>query len=162
MRLRLLVWIAFAAVLLGPSATQARTKIADPVQFVAMLYAKMAAATVEKPYVAPEDVYTPRLAALFALAKREAHGEVGRIDFDFWSNAQDWQLSEVNVTSVPVEGAANRRVVIAKFRNFQTPNEIHFYFVKTGKDWLLDDARSMTGETWTLSLILKYGWDGKP
>jgi hypothetical protein len=68
----------------------------------------------------------------------------------------------VNVTSVSVEGATGRRVVIAKFRNFQTPNEIHFYFVKTKTGWLLDDARSMTGETWTLSLILKYGWDGKP
>ena len=162
MRPRLLVSLALAAVLLGPVSAQARTRIADPVPFVAALYAKMATATVEKPYVAPEDIYTARLAALFALATREAHGEVGRIDFDFWSNAQDWQLGEVNVTSVPVEGAASRRVVVAKFRNFQTPNEIHFYFVKTRKGWLLDDARSMMGETWTLSLILKYGWDGKP
>jgi hypothetical protein len=96
------------------------------------------------------------------LEKREAHGEVGRIDFDFWSNAQDWKLSEVKVTSVPVEGAASRRVVIAKFKNFGKPNEIHFYFTKTGRGWLLDDARALTDEPWTLSLILKYGWDGKP
>ena len=27
--------------------------------------------------------------------------------------------------------------------------------------WQLDDARSLLGESWTLSLILKYGWDGK-
>ena len=162
MRLRWLSHLALAVVLLVPASVQARTNIADPVKFVSGLYVAMAAATVEKPYVPPEDIYTARLASLFLLAKREAHGEVGRIDFDFWSNAQDWQLKDVSVTSVPVEGAPSRQVVIAKFRNFDTPNEIHFYFVKTSRGWLLDDARSMLGETWTLSLILKYGWDGKP
>ena len=121
----------------------------------------MAAATAAKPYVAPEDIYTPRLAALFALEQREAGDEVGRIDFDFWSNAQDWKRSGVKITSVPVEGAKAREVVIAKFKNFGKPEEIHFYFEKSAGGWSLDDARSLVGESWTLSLILKYGWDGK-
>jgi hypothetical protein len=148
--------------LLAPNVALGATTVADPVAFVTGLYAKMAAATPASPYVAPEDIYTPRLAALFALEKREAGGEVGRLDFDFWSNAQDWQLSGIKVTGVPVEGATDRQIVVAKFRNFGKPEEIRFYFEKTKSGWLLDDARSLVGESWTLSLILKYGWDGKP
>ena len=151
-----------ALLCLAPSVANGATKIDDPVKFVSGLYSKMAAATMKAPYVAPEVIYTPRLAALFDLEKREAGGEVGRIDFDFWSNAQDWQLSNVKVTGAPVEGAKDREIVIAKFKNFGKPQEIRFYFEKTKSGWLLDDARSLVGESWTLSLILKYGWDGNP
>lgn len=160
MRIRILVAAILAALSCSPA--YAATRIDDPVKFVTALYSKMTAATAQSPYVAPEDIYTPRLAALFALEKREAGGEVGRLDFDFWSNAQDWQLSGVKVTGVPVEGATDRQIVIAKFRNFGKSEEIRFYFEKTKSGWLLDDARALVGESWTLSLILKYGWDGKP
>ena len=159
MRLKILAILSFAVLLCAPA--QAATRIDDPVKFVSGLYARMAASTAKTPYVAPEDIYTPHLAALFALESKDAGGEVGRLDFDFWSNAQDWQLSGVKVTGQPVEGAKDREVVIAKFRNFGKPQEIHLYFEKTAAGWQLDDARSLVGESWTLSLILKYGWDGK-
>ena len=159
MRLKIFAILSFAALLCAPA--QATTRIDDPVKFVSGLYAKMAAATANKPYVAPEDIYTPHLAELFALESKDAGGEVGRLDFDFWSNAQDWELSGVKVTGQPVEGAKDREVVIASFKNFHKPQEIHFYFEKTNSGWQLDDARSLLGESWTLSLILKYGWDGK-
>jgi hypothetical protein len=158
--MRFLMFAALGLMLAAPA--NAATRIDDPVKFVTGLYAQMAAASVQKPYVAPEDIYTPRLAGLFALEKKEAGGEVGRLDFDFWSNAQDWKLSGVSVMGMPTEGASDREIVIAKFRNFGKPQEMRFYFEKTKAGWLLDDARALTGESWTLSLILKYGWDGKP
>jgi hypothetical protein len=159
MRFKILVILSFAALLCAPA--QAATKIDDPVKFVSGLYAKIAAANPKTPYIAPEDIYTPRLAGLFALERKEAGDEVGRMDFDFWSNSQDWELSGVKVTGQPVEGAKDREVVIVHFKNFHKPEEIHFYFEKTAAGWKLDDARSLLGESWTLSLILKYGWDGK-
>jgi Protein of unknown function (DUF3828) len=159
MRFKFLAILSLAAVLVTP--TFAATRIDDPVKFVGALYAQMASSSLKTPYVAPVDIYTPRLAALFALDTREAGGEVGRIDFDFWINAQDWDLSAVKVRAAPVEGVKDREVVIATFKNFGKPEEIHFYFEKIGGRWLLDDACSLKGETWTLSLILKYGWDGK-
>ena len=159
MRFKILVILSFAALLCAPA--QAATRIDDPVKFVSALYAKMSIANPKTPYVAPEDIYTPRLTALFALESKEAGGEVGRMDFDFWTNAQDWELSGVKVTGQPVEDAKDREVVIARFKNFRKPEEIHFYFEKTAAGWQLDDARSLLGESWTLSLILKYGWDGK-
>jgi len=156
--MRLLI---IAALLLAAGPAEARTVIQDPVKFVMSVYAGMRGPH-RADYRAPEDIYTQRLEKLFALEQKEAGGEVGRMDFDFWSNAQDYELSDVKVTGVPVEGAADREIVIAKFRNIDRSEEIHFYFEKTPSGWLLDDARSLKGEAWTLSLILKYGWDGQP
>ncbi|MEI9888797.1 MAG: hypothetical protein WDN08_20305 [Rhizomicrobium sp.] len=157
MPFRLLTALSLAAALLAASAAQAATRIDDPVTFVKAIYATTVG---KKP--TPDDIYTPRLDALFKLEQKEAGGEVGRIDFDFWMNAQDGAISGVNISKADVENAPGRVVVIAKFKNEKTPNEIHFYFEKTPAGWKLDDARSLLGEPWTLSLILKYGWDGKP
>jgi len=137
-----------------PALAQAATKIDDPQKFVTQLYATTVTKT-----VVPDDIYTPRLDALFKLAAKEAGNEVGRIDFDFWSNSQDGDVSDVSVDKRDVEGAKNRQTLIVKFKNSGRQNEIHFYFEKTAAGWKLDDARSLAGEQWTLSLILKYGWD---
>ena len=150
---------AMFAVAAALSATQAfgATTISDPVRFVQSVYALEMAG---KP--APEDIYSPRLQALFALNSKEfGSEEVGRIDFDIWSNAQDNEIKSLKITSLPVDHGPGREIVSAKFKNFGTAQEVHFYFEKTKMSWKLDDARSLTGpETWTLSLILKYGWDG--
>ncbi len=152
MSFRLLAAVLVAAFIAQPAG--AATKIDDPLKFVKQIYTTTVGKRPE-----PDDIYTPRLDALFKLDSKEAGGEVGRIDFSFWMNAQDGTISNVVVTKAPVENAPNRMVVIAKFKNEKTPNEIHFYFEKTAAGWKLDDARSLLGEQWTLSLILKYGWD---
>jgi hypothetical protein len=138
------------------SAAQAATKIDDPLKFVTAVYK----ADVSK-HPEPEDIYTPRLTALFALDTKEANGEVGRWDSDFWMNGQDGAISDVHITKADVDSAAGRQIVIAKFKNFKTPNEVHFYFEKTAQGWKLDDVRSLLGDPWVLSIQLKYGWDGK-
>ena len=140
--------------LLASSAFGAPTRIDDPAKFVAALYADTVGRKPE-----PTDIYTPRLDALFKLADKEANGEVGRIDFDFWSNSQDGDVTDVKIATLPVEGAKNRRVVVVKFSNSGRANELHCYFENGPAGWKLDDVRSLTGEQWVLSLILKYGWD---
>jgi len=156
MHYRFYIGPILAAVLIIPAAAQARTVIDDPVKFVKMEYATTVGSKPE-----PDDIYSPRLDALFALDTKEAHGEVGRIDFDFWMNGQDGTISGVTISKIDVENTKDREIVVAKFKNLQTPNEIHFYFEKTSKGWKLDDVRSMLGDPWVLSLVLKYGWDGK-
>jgi len=155
MRSTLFAVLSFAAAF-AISPSQAATRIDDPVKFVTQVYATTVG---KKPE--PDDIYSARLDALFKLDTKEAGGEVGRIDFDFWMNGQDGSISGVKITKAAVENAPGRLVVIATFKNEKTPNEIHFYFEKTAAGWKLDDARSLLGEQWTLSLILKYGWDGK-
>jgi hypothetical protein len=146
-----------AALLCSTAVQAANVQISDPVAFVKSIYALEKAGRLP-----PENINTPRLAALYALDRREAGGEVGRMEFDIWTNAQDFKITDVQVTGVPVAGVASREVVIAKLKNFGKVQETHFYFEKIGKTWMLDDARGMTPpDTWTLSLLLKYGWDGR-
>lgn len=148
---------ALAAIILACAPVRAATTITDPVVFVKGVYEKLAK---DQNYKEPEDIYSPRLAALFALEQKEAGGEVGRMDFDFWTNAQDWQIANVDVSSQPVEGAKDREIVVAKFKNTDRKEEIHFYFEKLSwAGWRLDDVRSFGDDGWTLSLLLKYGYD---
>jgi hypothetical protein len=152
MRMRFAAILAIAFLTCGQG--MAATRIDDPAAFVRKVYAMLAAD--KEP---PDDVYTPRLAALFALEKKESGGEVGRLDFSFWIDGQDSKISKLAVKAEPVESAPDRSVVTAKFHNIDRNEEIHFYFEKTKAGWLLDDVRSQGAENWTLSLILKYGWD---
>jgi len=155
MRRSLFAILSYAAVLVLCGA-QAATRIDDPVKFVTTVYKNDVSKHPE-----PEDIYTPRLAALFALDSKEANGEVGRWDMDFWMNGQDGDISDVHISKADVDNATGRMIVIAKFKNEKKPNEIHFYFEKTSQGWKLDDVRSLLGDPWVLSIQLKYGWDGK-
>ena len=130
----------------------AATEISDPAKFVTEVYGRY---TTKKSYEPPTDIYTPRLKALFAEDKRRAGGEVGCYEFDFWTNAQDFELRDVHVTSQDVAGHPDQKLVIATFTNLRQPEEIHFDFQKIGGKWLLDDVHSLKKETWTLSKLLK-------
>ena len=147
MTLRLALWVPLSLVQTAAFATD----VPDPVAFVKNVYARIAKSATYEP---PGDIYTPRLKALFDEDKRRANGEVGCIDFDFWTNAQDWHLKNVEVTGKPVPGKQDRMLVVATFVN-GTPQQIQLDFEKVGGKWLLDDARSMAGERWTLSKLLK-------
>ena len=140
-----------------PLSAHAATRIDDPEKFVRSVYAQYEKSHDAKG--APDDIYSTRLSDLFALDSKEAGGEVGRIDFDPWIDAQDFEIHNVHVTSNPVESAPSRRTVRATFKNLGRSEDIRFYFEKTKQGWKLDDMRSVGKENWTLSLILKYGWD---
>jgi hypothetical protein len=144
------------AAALFPGAFAASTEILDPGNFVSEVYNHYAANEHRSTaYVPPADIYTPRLKALFAEDKRRAGGEVGCIEFDFWTNAQDSGLHNVRVTSQDVANHPDQKVVIATFVNLREPQEIHFDFQKVGGKWLLDDVHSLKDQPWTLSKLLK-------
>jgi hypothetical protein len=144
-----------SCLLLFSGVLGAATEIVDPAKFVTDVYSRYAASDRKGgTYSAPADIYTPRLKALFAEDKRRAGGEVGCIEFDFWTNAQDYGLRDVHVTSQDVTGHPDQKLVIATFLNLRQPQEIHFDFQKVGGKWLLDDVHSLKKETWTLSKLL--------
>jgi hypothetical protein len=151
---------AFAAALmlaLAPAAPVfAATTIADPTTFVRQVYARLAKGG---DYMPPEDVYSARLAAAWADEEKDAKGEVGRVDFLFWINGQDGTPEHVTVKASPVEGNAERRVVVVHFTNQTKPQTLQFYFERRAGTWKLDDVVSVSpGDAWTLSVMLKYGW----
>ena len=153
MKTGLLSVIALAASICAPAF--GATKIDDPVKFVRGVYEKPG--TQQRLHTTGGHLQR-RLAALFALEKRDAGDEVGTLDFVFRVNGQDWELSDVKVTGTPLSWAKDREVVVAKFKNMDHNEEIHFYFEKTKTGWRLDDARSVADQTVDVSLILKYAY----
>jgi len=143
------------------AALAAATRIQDPETFVRGVYDHYVASQgTGRNYVAPADIYTPRLKALMDEDRRRAHGEVGCLDFDFWVNGQDWNLKTVQVTSRDVPGSPDRRMVKAEFVN-EKPQELQFDFRRAGGVWLLDDVESLRGERWKLSALLSC-WQRRP
>ncbi|HUA19168.1 MAG TPA: hypothetical protein VMB25_10525 [Bryobacteraceae bacterium] len=128
----------------------AATKIDDPKAFVTEVYKQLMA---KSSYEPPTDIYTPRLAKLFREDEKRAKGEVGCLEFNFWVNGQDFKISRLAITSE--EPGPDRKTVIAKFRNIDRREEIHFDFRRNAGRWMLDDVHSLLGDKWTLSQILK-------
>tara|TARA_R110000824_G_scaffold150891_4_gene321703 strand:- start:334 stop:846 length:513 start_codon:yes stop_codon:yes gene_type:complete len=118
-----------------------------------------------------ELVMTRRLETLFLLERDylDASGHpFDRLDFDWIVNGQDALITGLAIETVDVPmrdyGDAavdqfDRKIVIAAFRNFDSPTEIRYYWIKERSGWKLDDVTGggEDGMTWTLSLLLAYG-----
>ncbi|HRD27648.1 MAG TPA: hypothetical protein PLO65_05040 [Caulobacter sp.] len=144
--------------LLAPVAARAQSLDDSPPVYVASVYDRLAKG---EAFEAPEALYTPRLQALWKDMERDAGGEVGRLDANYWTNSQDWTISGVTIGSAYADGHDDdRMIVVARFRNMDRNEVIQFYFERLGGRWRLDDVVSLAGEPWTLSLVLKYGWAG--
>lgn len=132
--------------------------VADPQTFVAATYARYQAHPDTPPPV-QNYAYSPRLSRLFAAyeAWQQAHSdEVGSIDFDWWTNAQDYRIRNLSYRTID-EGPALRWIV-ARFDNYDRHDEVRFRFVREGRRWFLDDAMAGTGSGdngWTLSALLR-------
>eukprot|EP01030_Chromulinospumella_sphaerica_P027855 gene27855-28147_t len=141
---RIIAALILFAFCLGQPASAA-TRIDDPKAFITQVYADLmkgqteTGADLDKSVDPPGDIYTPALAKAFADEKRDAAGELGRLDFFFWVNGQDWKLSEVEVTERSVWKRPDRKVVAVSFKNFDQDSSLLFYFQKVGGSWLIDD-----------------------
>ena len=145
---------AITLALAGCAFTSTTPAITDPEAFVRGVYQQIAAHAHDTSYTPPDDIYTPRLAALFAADRKKNGDEVGCIDFDFWSSSQDpGGIHNIRVSSLPQRDPA-RKTVVATFA-FDKPVEIHLEFRRVDGRWLLDDASSVKGERWTLSTLLR-------
>jgi hypothetical protein len=131
-----------------------RPGISHPRGFVAATYARYQA----HPDVPPPDqshVYSPRLRALFAAYDRDLGGGdlVGSLDFDWWTNAQDYRIANVRLSER--RQGPGRMTIIARFDNYDAHEEVRFLFVRIGNRWHLDDAVHGGAEGWTLSGLLR-------
>jgi hypothetical protein len=141
------------------TSSAATPPITDPQAFVTEIYRLLVANENYVPgralYSPPEDIYTPRLAALFADYRRRTRGYVGCWDIVFWVNGQDWLLKNVRVSSHEITGFPDRKEVIATFLNSGTPEELHFDFREISGAWLLNDVRSVKEFHYNLSEALR-------
>lgn len=158
---------ASSALALQPAekASPALPMAADPVAAIEAIYND------DKDQGASDLPMTQRLETLFLLERDhlEASGEpIGRIDFDWTVNGQDASISMVDITAINVplrdfgDAAVDqfeRRIVTARFMNFDSEQVIRYYWVKQRNGWHLDDVTGQGEDsmTWTLSLLLGYG-----
>lgn len=149
---------AMAALVATPAlADRAGGGVADPRAFVVNTYAAYARNSDATP-AEQRSAYSARLAGLFADYDRAWSGgdEVGSLDFDWWVNAQDWEISNVRVTQG--ENGPARRTVTAQWRNIDRTESSRFLFVRWHGRWYLDDVINGIGSGdhgWTLSALLR-------
>ena len=88
-----------------------------------------------------------RSAALQALYDRDAEttpeGEMGALDFDPYVNAQDYQVTNLQVGEPEIEG--DRAIVDVVFDNFGEPKTMTYELVNED-GWKIDDVISKEGE----------------
>ena len=110
----------------------------DPAGIIRDIYKTIGA---HESYEPPRDIYTPRLAKLFADDAADAKGEVGRLDGSIWFNAQDFKYGGVSVSGRSDEFRKDRQIVTAKVINFGKPETAVFYFERQNGRWLIDDLQ---------------------
>lgn len=133
--------------------------VKDPAAAIRAIYAQLERGG--DPGTVPQSA---RLNALMALDTREARSqsgaEVGRYSANYFTNTQDWSITDARVTTRKIENAPSRKIVVVRFKNLDQDMENHFYWERTKTGWVLDDVRSLGERGYTLSVMLKYGWDG--
>lgn len=152
--LLLMVLIAFV-----PMSAGAET-VDGPAAAIAAIYKAYQNAPSTGPDVGK--VYSARMQALIdADAKATPEGEVGKIDWDVFVDGQDWEISELKITTVSEKG--DQAQVSASFLNMGDPREMMFDLVREGGRWLVDDVQSLKpGGRWTMSKILTGAPDAFP
>jgi hypothetical protein len=100
--------------------------------------------------------FEPALAALTVRDQKLAakRGEVGLLDFDPFVDAQDWEISDVDIAVDDI--AAGKATVTVKFINFNKPATVRLDLIKIKNDWRIADiTRTRDGRADNLRKI--YG-----
>jgi hypothetical protein len=155
--MRTLLVLALALAASGVAAAPAQS----PVSIVRDIYARLIAAnqTGEGYEPSDEDLYSPRLLALEAAARKAAGTDVPcGLDFDIWFDGQEYDLKSADVAVAP-GASAETQMVVAKFVSLKQPHELHFTFRRIAGRWRLDEAESVVGTRWVFSRLLKCEGD---
>jgi hypothetical protein len=100
--------------------------------------------------------FEPQLATLMVKDQKAAakRGEVGLLDFDPFIDAQDWEISNFDITVE--DGGPGKATATVKFTNFGKPATVRLDLVKLKNDWRIADITWMRdGKTDSLRKI--YG-----
>ncbi len=151
---RAMRWLLGLAFMLTASAAVAAPRA--PVDMVRDVYQRLIAANqTGEGYDPGDDLYSPRLKALEAAARKAAGTDVPcGLDFDIWFDGQEYDLKSADVAVAP--GATpDVQVVVARFESLRHPHELRFTFRRIGGRWRLDDAESVVGTRWVFSRLLR-------
>jgi Protein of unknown function (DUF3828) len=129
-----LMAISLAVALVAPAARAADPSAQSFVQAIYDQYKGKDAKGVELTgNAAVRRYFAPGLAALIIKDRRQARGEVGKLDADPFIDAQDWEIDDVNVTLRDV--AADKAIATVSFKNLGQPQTVVLELVKLKQDW---------------------------
>jgi hypothetical protein len=97
--------------------------------------------------------FAPGLAALIIKDRRQARGEVGKLDADPFIDAQDWEIDDVNVMLRDV--AADKAIATVSFKNLGERQTVVLELVKLKQDWRIANI------TWDRKATLRGLLTGK-
>jgi hypothetical protein len=85
------------------------------------------------------------LLKLYLKDKREAKGEVGRLDGDPLYNAQDMEIRDFSVSAPETAGGETR--VTVHFKNLGQPTRVIYLLSRTDDGWRISDIRYDDGSS---------------
>jgi hypothetical protein len=104
--------------------------------------------------------FDPTLLKLYQKDKREAKGEVGRLDGDPLYNAQDVDIKHFFVSEAEMTGGPSRTGIEARvtvnFKNLDKPTRVLYILSRTANGWKISDIRYDDGSS------LKKIWKSSP
>jgi hypothetical protein len=89
--------------------------------------------------------FDPDLLKLYLKDKREANGEVGRLDGDPLYNAQDTEIKDFSISGAETVGAETR--VTVHFKNLDRPTRLVYVLTRTADGWRISDIRYDDGSS---------------
>ena len=145
-------WIG--TILVAPSARAADPSAQSFVQAIYDQYKGKDAKGVELTgNAAVRRYFAPALAALIIKDRRQARGEVGKLDADPFIDAQDWEIEGVEV-AVRDTTAGKARATVS-FKNLGQPQTVILDLVKLKQGWRIADI------TWDRKATLRGLLTGK-
>ena len=139
----------------APPPAAANAGANDPAAIVRPIYARYMPGAPEFQYPNLEDQAPWSASLRQAMVDQEARfaamkdGDPEGIDFDVFVNAQDWQLSNLNVTTESIVPQSHA-VVRASFQNADSHQDVVYDMVWENNGWRIDNMRSGSGAD---------GWD---
>jgi hypothetical protein len=149
-----LMAISLAVALVAPATRAADSSAQSFVQAIYDQYKGKDAKGVELTgNAAVRRYFAPGLAALIIKDRRQARGEVGKLDADPFIDAQDWEIDDVNVTLRDV--AADKAIATVSFTNLGERQTVVLELVKLKQDWRIANI------TWDRKATLRGLLTGK-
>ena len=91
--------------------------------------------------------FDDELLKLYLKDKREAKGEVGRINSVPLYNAQETQITDLSISEPQTSSADHSSLVVVRFKNIGKPKRVEYALHRTAHGWKISDIRYDDGSS---------------
>jgi len=91
--------------------------------------------------------FDAELLKLYLKDKREAKGEVGRLDGDPLYNAQEIQITDFSISVPEASSVGHSSLVVVRFKNLGKSTRVEYVLNRTADGWKISDIRYDDGSS---------------